>query len=153
MPFTITFWVLYFLGGLSDFLDGYVARKFKQQSTLGAKLDSIADVVFAVSVFIVVVKNVSFPAWLWFCLVLIALLRVTSYGIGFYKYRSFIALHTYANKVTGVLLFAFPLFYIFMNIKNAGAVLCLVAFISAIEELAITIKSKEPNRDCKSIFQ
>jgi CDP-diacylglycerol--glycerol-3-phosphate 3-phosphatidyltransferase len=34
---------LFFLAGLSDFLDGYIARKFKVKSNLGACFDPIAD--------------------------------------------------------------------------------------------------------------
>ena len=35
--------VLFFLAALTDCLDGYVARRFKQESRLGAALDPVAD--------------------------------------------------------------------------------------------------------------
>ncbi|MDP4118803.1 MAG: CDP-alcohol phosphatidyltransferase family protein, partial [Bacillota bacterium] len=72
MPFSIFFWICYLLGGLSDLLDGFVARRLNQQSAAGAKLDSIADMVFGVAIFIVVIKNIHVPVWLWICITLIA---------------------------------------------------------------------------------
>lgn len=35
-----------FVGGLTDFLDGYIARKYNQGSTLGSILDPVADKLF-----------------------------------------------------------------------------------------------------------
>lgn len=40
---SVTFWVCYLWCGISDMLDGLLARKFGQQSMTGAKLDSISD--------------------------------------------------------------------------------------------------------------
>lgn len=41
---------LYIAGIISDFLDGYIARKYNATSQLGRKLDAIADKIFALSV-------------------------------------------------------------------------------------------------------
>lgn len=152
MPFSVAFWIVYLLGGFSDCLDGFIARKLKQQNAFGAKLDSFADIVFAATIAIIAIKNISFPVWVWFCAALIAFLRIVAYGIGFYKFRTFSSLHTYMNKATGVLVFAFPLLYALLGLSFTGVVLCIVAFLSALEETLITIKSKELNRDCLGIF-
>lgn len=40
---SLIFITIYLFCGVSDILDGYIARKTKSQSILGAKLDSIAD--------------------------------------------------------------------------------------------------------------
>ena len=42
-PFSAAFWVCYLGGGVSDLLDGPVARALHIQSEVGAKLDSAAD--------------------------------------------------------------------------------------------------------------
>ena len=94
-PFSAAFWIVYLLGGVSDFLDGFIARKMKQQSPFGARLDSVADTIFAVAIAIIVIKNINFPAWVWVCAAVIAFLRITNYGVGFYKYHTFSSLHTY----------------------------------------------------------
>ncbi|MDD8048230.1 MAG: CDP-alcohol phosphatidyltransferase family protein [Thomasclavelia sp.] len=151
-PFSMIFWFCYFGAGLTDFLDGYVARKLDQKSSAGAKLDSIADLFFAVVVAVIIIKNIVFPIWIWVCIIIVAVLRIISYIIGFYKYKTFASLHTYANKATGLMIFAFPLLYYTFGLIVAGILVCIVSLLSSLEELIITIKSKELNRDCKSIF-
>ena len=50
--FSVTFYVLYLAGGVTDMVDGLVARKTNTVSKMGSRLDSIADVFFvAVSLF------------------------------------------------------------------------------------------------------
>ena len=41
--FSPAFYTLYIAAGLSDMLDGYVARKSNTDSRFGARLDTIAD--------------------------------------------------------------------------------------------------------------
>ncbi len=124
-----------------------------QESPFGAKIDSIADFVFAACAAIFVIVNIKIPVWLWFCVSGIALLRFFSYGVGFCKYRTFASLHTYANKLTGALLFFAPVLYSSCGLTFTGILLCTAAFFSSLEELVITIKSKELKRDCKSVFK
>jgi CDP-diacylglycerol--glycerol-3-phosphate 3-phosphatidyltransferase len=152
VPFSIVFWISYVCAGLSDFLDGYIARRLNQQSESGARLDSVADGIFAICIAVIVVINVRMPVWLLSCILGIAILRFIGYGIGFYKYHTFSSLHTYANKATGFLIFAFPLLYRLMGINITGVILCSIALLSSIEELTITIESKKLNRDRKSWF-
>ena len=151
-PFSALFWVFYSCCGLTDILDGIVARKLKAQSALGAKLDSIADAAFALAVAVVLAVNAEIPPWLWLCALGVALLRFISYAIGFYKYRTFASLHTYTNKLTGALVFASPIFFSAFGINATGVILCVFAAASALEELIITVKSSELNRECKSVF-
>ena len=46
--FSPPFYVFYIAAGLSDMLDGFVARKTDTVSKFGARLDTIADFVFVV---------------------------------------------------------------------------------------------------------
>lgn len=152
VPFSLPFWVLYGYCGVSDFADGLAARITKQQSDLGAKLDSVADVMFCLAIVIAVVRAIVIPLWIWICAIVIALIRVTAYLIGYKKYHTFSALHTYANKATGGFLFGTPVLYAMFGITATGVMLCLLAALSACEELLITVLSKNLNRNCKSIF-
>ena len=42
---TVPFWVLYLIAGLTDMLDGFLARRWGVESKFGARLDSLADLV------------------------------------------------------------------------------------------------------------
>ncbi|BAL00469.1 hypothetical protein OBV_32700 [Oscillibacter valericigenes Sjm18-20] len=79
--------------------------------------------------------------------------RLTSYVGGLAKYHAFSALHTYANKATGALIFAFPLLYATFGLTVSGALLGAAALFSSVEELAITAKSPTLNRDCRGLYR
>lgn len=151
-PFSFAFWLCYFLAGLSDGIDGWIARRFHLQSDTGAKLDSIADLILAAAITIVVFTHIQIPAWVWLLICLTAMLRIISYGIGFYKYHTFSALHTYLNKFTGCFILMFPLLTLFFRPNFIFSVTCCFAVISAIEELLITITSNKLQRNRKCFF-
>ena len=83
----------------------------------------------------------------------IAAVRLAGYGVGFIKYRAFSALHTYANKATGALIFAFPILYAALGLTASGVILCVAALFSSVEEFAITVSSPMLNRNCKGFYQ
>lgn len=56
--------LLFVLAGVSDGLDGYIAKRFHYQTRLGAILDPVADKVLLVSCFIVLTVMGYLPFWL-----------------------------------------------------------------------------------------
>lgn len=84
---------------------------------------------------------------------MIAMIRFVSYLIGYVKYRSFSSLHTWLNKAVGFLLCIFPLLLIMFHEKIVILILGTIATVSALEELLITILSKNLDRNQKSIFE
>lgn len=50
--------------GLTDILDGYLARLYNQESRLGALLDPIADKMLAASTLILLADSQALPAWI-----------------------------------------------------------------------------------------
>jgi cardiolipin synthase len=56
--------VLFALAGISDGIDGFIARHFNQRSHLGAYLDPIADKLLLVSVFVMLAVMGELPRWL-----------------------------------------------------------------------------------------
>ena len=54
----------FLVAGISDGVDGFIARRFNQQSMLGAYLDPIADKLLLVSVFVVLGFIGQLPLWL-----------------------------------------------------------------------------------------
>ncbi len=61
----------FLLASMTDWLDGYLARRWRQMSSLGALLDPIADKVLVLGVFLAFVQLRVIPAWM----VLIIVLR------------------------------------------------------------------------------
>ncbi len=55
---------LFVLAALTDWLDGYLARTWKQESKLGAMLDPIADKAMVVIALMVIIGFSSWSAWL-----------------------------------------------------------------------------------------
>jgi len=151
-PFSMFFWVLYISAGVSDIADGFLARKMHLESESGAKLDSAADLLFFIVVIFVMIKNITIPKGVWIAAGVIAGFRLTAYLIGFLKYHSFSALHTWLNKLTGMLLFVLPALMMFLNKRVLLFLICLIAFLSSMEELYITVRSSELKRDCRGLF-
>lgn len=151
-PFSRPFWAVYLYCGISDMVDGPIARSMRQQSNFGAKLDSIADTVFIFSALLTVIPAVVIPTWFWLCAIIVTSIRIISYLIGYKKYRVFSALHTYANKATGGALFCMPVLIDLLGITAAGIILGVFAMLSACEELLITAVSKDLDRNRKSLF-
>lgn len=56
--------VCFVIAGVSDGVDGFIARHFNQRSTLGAYLDPMADKLLLVSVFVVLGFMGELPLWL-----------------------------------------------------------------------------------------
>lgn len=151
-PFSDLFWIIYFACGVSDILDGYIARKTNSASKLGALLDSIGDIIFMGIAIIVILPKIFIPMKIWIWIILIAFVRVISLVIGYFKYHTFATLHTYTNKATGLLLFIFPFLYKFLNVNVLECVICTIASIAAIEELVINMTSSKLLRDVIGIF-
>ena len=128
------FYGLYLAAGLSDMLDGFVARRTNSTSPLGAKLDSMADVVFLAVCLVKLLPVLTLPVWLWVWVGLIALLRLVNILSGFVWRKKLVLLHTRANKLTGALLFLLPLSLGFLNIAYTAVPLCALASFAAIQE-------------------
>lgn len=128
------FYGLYLAAGLSDMLDGFVARRTNSASPLGAKLDSMADIVFLAVCLIKLLPVLALPVWLWVWVGLIALLRLVNVVSGFVRRKKLVLLHTRANKLTGALLFLLPLSLGFLNIAYTAVPLCALASFAAIQE-------------------
>ena len=56
--------VIFVLAGLSDALDGFIAKRFASQTELGAYLDPIADKLLLVSIYVVLGFFAHLPPWL-----------------------------------------------------------------------------------------
>ena len=75
---TLPFWILYLIAGITDMLDGFLARRWGVESGFGARLDSLADFVFVLAVGYKLFPWLKLPAALWMMIGLIALIKVVN---------------------------------------------------------------------------
>ena len=62
----LSHWVLFFLFGFTIFLDGvdgFIARKYQQESPLGALLDKTMDAYFVLLLIYFLIQNYEIPMW------------------------------------------------------------------------------------------
>lgn len=152
IPLTSLFYMIYILCGLSDVVDGYIARKTNTTSKLGATLDSIADAIFIAIVLGIFIPMIELPDEILIWILTIACIRMISLLIGYYRYHTIAFIHTYGNKLTGLVLFCFPMLLNVVGVTTMAYFICCFASLSAVEELVINITSKELVRDAKSLF-
>lgn len=138
-PLASAFYIIYTLSGLTDVLDGFIARRFNASSELGKKLDSAADLLFYAVMLIKLFPTLFavLPRSIWIAVGVIIILRLISYGTAAVKHRKFASLHTLPNKLTGVVMFAVP-YFVGTRIFTALCItVCAVSFVAAVHELSV----------------
>ena len=119
------FWALYALCGISDMVDGPLARNLQAESKTGAVLDSVADIVFVACCAIRLLPVLEIPVWLCTWAGVIVFIKMVNQVSALAVCKRFCFPHTLANKLTGLLLFlAVP------------AVFCTVTPISVVAAIA-----------------
>ena len=156
-PLSLPFFIVYGVCGLSDAFDGLVARKLGISSALGSALDSFSDLLFyavmAAKIFPTLQRLLTPFQW-----VIIAVptgLHLIAYIICLFKFGKFSAIHTYANKILGLLVYAYPFFFIGEIALLYGIYMYIggvFALYSAAETNLIHIIAKRYDDRNKSIF-
>jgi len=140
------FFLFYILGGITDILDGPIARKTGKANSFGAKFDTIADFIFAIVVIYKVFQEVYLPNWIYIWIAVILIIKITSAILAFKKSNEIFANHSLLNKVCGVIVFLAP-FFITAGGAWQGRMLAIVASgilasIAAIIELLDVLSAK-----------
>ena len=151
-PFSAAFYAVYLSTWITDILDGWVARKLKAESSLGAKLDTAADLVLAAVLFIKLypLLHPSIAIVIWAAAIM--LLKLASMTVIHERFGVFGMVHTRLNKLTGMLLMAYPLVMQWIDSNISLTVLAVIATIAAAEELIICIVHKDFLADRKGIW-
>lgn len=154
-PFSPWFYWIYTLCGISDVVDGVLARALHCTSQTGALLDTAADLLFygamLIGVFPVLLKPLHW--WVWLTFAIVVAIRVVAYAVAAVKYHRFASMHTWLNKLTSFLVFLFPYigplgwqnWYCFCG--------CLISGVASLEELCIHLRQRTYCPGIKSIFQ
>ena len=140
---SVSFYSIYLLCGLSDMIDGTIAKKTNSASEFGAKLDTVADLVFVAVSLIKLLPIIHIPGWLWIWGSAIAIIKIGNIIWGYVSKKQFIALHTIMNKITGFLLFLLPLTLSLVELKFSSLVVCSIATFAAIQEGVYILRACE----------
>lgn len=142
--FSRWYYCFYLIGGLTDAIDGTVARKRNTASDFGAKFDTVSDFIFTAAVVIKVICALYLPVWLIIWIAVIAMIKIGSHLAGYVKYHKFKTVHSVLNKVCGGSTFIVPLFIGSNFAWQAKFIvvisICILTLIAAIAE-CITILS------------
>lgn len=158
LPFpSLAFYLVYGICGLSDAIDGFVAKKFRLESKFGTIYDSVGDLLFytvmGIKIFPTLLRL--FIPLYWVFIIVPTVLHIIAYIICAIKFHKFASLHTYANKALGLIVFFFP-FALINEVYLAYTIyICIgsaIALYSGVEEILIHLIAKEYNTDNKTIF-
>ncbi len=129
------FAALYILCGVSDALDGFVARILHTESKNGAILDSVADLLFVIIYAVRILPFLSLPIWIWVWTLIIAVTKVTGIIIASKKVHGLSIEHSLENKLTGLLLYLLPLSAYIWDVKYGATLVCVVATVTVVIEI------------------
>ena len=141
--FSFGFYVTFLLCGISDMIDGMIARKTNAVSSFGSKFDTVADFVFMAICSIKLLPMINLPVLLWIWIAVIAMVKVANIVLGFVRKKNLADLHTILNKTTGLLLFLLPFTVTFIEPKYSLVIVCAVATIAAVQEMYYIVKNIE----------
>ena len=133
--FSITFYIIYIYCGISDMLDGFIARKSKNESKIGACLDSIADIIFVIVAMIKILPILNLTNGIIIWAVVIAFIKIINVTCSYIYYKKIVLPHTIANKTTGFILFIAP--FVILNTNQIiifEIIICSIATFSAVQE-------------------
>lgn len=137
------FYTLYLFCGLTDMIDGAIARKTGAVSKFGARLDTVADFVFMFVCSIKILPLMHIPIWLWVWIIIVALIKIFNIALVFILKKKLISIHSVLNKTTGFALFLLPLLLTFVETTYSVATICVLATIAVMQEVYFIAKGQE----------
>ncbi|MBR2742801.1 MAG: CDP-alcohol phosphatidyltransferase family protein [Clostridia bacterium] len=128
------FYAVYAAAGITDMIDGAVARKMKTTSEFGSRLDTIADLSLVAASLIKLLPVLDIPIWLCIWIGAIAAIKSINIAYGFALQKKLVAMHSVMNKIAGAMLFLFPFTLPFIDFRYGAAVVCAAATAAAVHE-------------------
>ncbi len=154
-PLSAWFFVIYALTGITDAADGWLARRTGTASPLGARLDSVADLVFygvmLIKLLPVLIKEL--PVRIFVFAGAVIILRLGAYVAAAVKYHRFAAVHTYMNKLTGAAVFLIPFALLTPYRIPYCICVCVIGAAASAEELIIHLNRASYDPNARSIFK
>lgn len=157
---TPLFLIIYTIAGITDMIDGPIARKFNVTSSLGANLDGTADYTFvAVGIVRIVpelLRNGGLsPVLVAIIVIMLVIMKGAGMAVGYIRYKQLMMMHTYGAKTGAMLAFLFTpfLFITGIDVNFLASLLGIYVFLFLAEEIVINLVMPEPNRDVVGLYQ
>lgn len=103
--FSGPFWALYLWCGVSDMIDGPLARRLGAESRAGAAIDSIADFVFVAIACVRIIPALAIHIWLWLIVGAAAVSQLVRMCCLFFRRGGWDGLHDSTNRIVGLALY------------------------------------------------
>ncbi len=139
---SVWFFIFYLFCGLTDMIDGTIARKTGSVRPFGARLDTVADFVFLSVCAIRILPLMHIPVWLWVWIILAALIKIWNIAFVFLQKKKLLSIHSVLNKATGLALFLLPLSLPVLETTHSVAAICALATIAGIQETCLIAKGQ-----------
>ncbi len=154
LQYRTTFAFLFLLAGFTDFLDGYLARKYNQATHFGAAFDSFVDNLIGLSLL--------FWAYLWLpdliqdhllLIVILFVILAINLSLQLWIYHRFLPLHLYSGKLELILIYLFFAHAVLYGYSNLFLTICAICgFITLVEEIIITLQRRTMHEGTKTVF-
>ena len=140
---SVWFYILYLFCGLTDMVDGTLARRTGSVSQFGARLDTASDLVFMFVCAIKILPLLHIPVWIWVWITLVAVVKILNIVTVFVRKKKLISIHSVFNKITGLSLFLLPLMLTIVPTAYSVAAICVLATVAAMQEVYLLAKGQE----------
>jgi len=153
---------LFFAAGLTDMIDGPIARMIPDaQSEFGANLDYASDLLMVCTGVFVLLPAMDVWEGVFYTFFAILGYKLIISTLPIIKHRATALLHTIGIKITVLLLFVIPILYFFLYTFNASVLAVNIymifvlsfAFLAVTEEFIIALMLKKPSRDIRGFWQ
>lgn len=148
---TSAFLAIYIYCGFSDLIDGPVARKLGTVSILGAKLDTVGDILTYVALAKILIIQSLIPFWFYIVAVFVFVGFMSSAVISKKKHGKFYVVHSRFGKIMGASMFLLPFVILWINVTIYIGIICAIASIAAVEAVYIQLKSKTAHSNVVSL--
>lgn len=139
------FSLAYLAAGLTDVLDGRIARKYKVESSLGSKLDAWGDTLLFLSAFISMAFLVKLEVNVLRCALILSvavLYKMANVVVTRVRFKEWNMMHTFMNRVVFVSLYFYvPIFMALREVHEGMLVGITIAVVFACFEETVTLMS------------
>lgn len=146
------FFVVYTACGVTDALDGYIARRFHTASRFGEKLDTVADAVMIACAFTVVYPELNVPKGIIIWVIAITVIKAASLITALLRHGTLGMIHTFGNKAAGAAMFVIPFAAVLFDSTVYIYIVCVLASAASIDELAINLLCEDFDANRRGIL-